>query len=113
MEAKKPVNCQIEPETTDNGVSNRRQFLGTVLSAGTAEGDGQVALSLVNVVRNQVGQQPLDTLQEFFFAVSDTIMKPMHARARKLGWNLHEVKGDHAILVGDPDTTVRLLEKFA
>ena len=48
-----------------------------------------------------------------YIAVSDTIMKPMHARARKLGWNLHEVTGDHAILVGDPDTTVRLLEKFA
>jgi hypothetical protein len=40
------------------------------------------------------------------------MMKPMHERARKLGWNIHEVKGDHAILVGDPDTTVRLLEKF-
>jgi pimeloyl-ACP methyl ester carboxylesterase len=48
-----------------------------------------------------------------YIAVSDTIMTPMHARARKLGWNLHEVKGDHTILVGDPDTTVRLLEKFA
>jgi hypothetical protein len=40
-------------------------------------------------------------------------MKPMHARARKLGWNVHEVQGDHAILVGDPDATVQLLEKFA
>jgi pimeloyl-ACP methyl ester carboxylesterase len=48
-----------------------------------------------------------------YIAVSDTIMKPMHQRARDLGWRIHDVKGDHAILVGDPDTTVRLLEKFA
>jgi pimeloyl-ACP methyl ester carboxylesterase len=48
-----------------------------------------------------------------YVAVSDTIMKPMHARARKLGWKVHEVEGDHAILVGDPDTTVQLLEKSA
>jgi hypothetical protein len=26
---------------------------------------------------------------------------------------MHEVKGDHAILVGDPDTTAGLLEKLA
>jgi pimeloyl-ACP methyl ester carboxylesterase len=48
-----------------------------------------------------------------YIAVSDTIMKPMHQRARELGWNIHEVKGDHAILVGDPATTVSLLERFA
>lgn len=48
-----------------------------------------------------------------YIAVSDTIMKPMHQRARELGWSIHDVNGDHAILVGDPDTTVRLLEKFA
>jgi pimeloyl-ACP methyl ester carboxylesterase len=47
-----------------------------------------------------------------YIAVSDTIMKPMHQRARELRWNIHEVNGDHAILVGDPATTVRLLEKF-
>lgn len=47
-----------------------------------------------------------------YIAVSETIMKPiMHARARKLGWRIHDVDGDHAILVGDPDATVRLLEQ--
>jgi pimeloyl-ACP methyl ester carboxylesterase len=45
-----------------------------------------------------------------YIAVSDTVMRPMHERARTLGWKIHDVKGDHAILVGDPDTTVRLLE---
>jgi hypothetical protein len=37
----------------------------------------------------------------------------MHQRARELKWSIQEVQGDHAILVGDPNTTVRLLEKFA
>jgi pimeloyl-ACP methyl ester carboxylesterase len=46
-----------------------------------------------------------------YIAVSDTVMKPMHERARKLGWNIHEVAGDHTILVGDPATTVKLLAK--
>jgi pimeloyl-ACP methyl ester carboxylesterase len=48
-----------------------------------------------------------------YIAVSDTVMKPMHARARKLGWSIHEVDGDHVILVGDPEGTVKLLEKFS
>jgi hypothetical protein len=48
-----------------------------------------------------------------YIAVSDTVMKPMHRRARELGWNIHELTGDHAIIVGDPGTTVGLLEKFA
>ena len=52
-------------------------------------------------------EKPVD-----YIAVSDTIMKPMHQRARALNWRVHEVEGDHAILVGDPATTVRLLEKF-
>jgi pimeloyl-ACP methyl ester carboxylesterase len=46
-----------------------------------------------------------------YIAVSDTVMRPMHERARKLGWKVREVKGDHAILVGDPQTTVDLLEQ--
>jgi hypothetical protein len=64
----------------------------------------------VNPVRvgAEVIKKPVD-----YIAMSDTIMKPMHQRARDLGWNVHEVRGDHAILVGDPDTTVRLLEKFS
>jgi hypothetical protein len=47
-----------------------------------------------------------------YIAVSHTVMKPvMHARAREMGWRIHEVEGDHAILVGDPETTVRLIEQ--
>jgi pimeloyl-ACP methyl ester carboxylesterase len=48
-----------------------------------------------------------------YIAVTDTVMKPMHERARKLGWNVREVRGDHVILVGDPDTTATLLERPA
>jgi pimeloyl-ACP methyl ester carboxylesterase len=59
-----------------------------------------------------VGAQALKAPVEYI-AVSDTIMKPMHERARQLGWNVHDVQGDHAILVGDPETTVGLLERFA
>jgi hypothetical protein len=64
----------------------------------------------VNPVRvgAEAVKQPVD-----YIAVSDTVMKPMHQRARELEWNIHEVAGDHAILVGDPNTTVRLLERFA
>jgi hypothetical protein len=46
-----------------------------------------------------------------YIAVSDTVMKPMHARARKLGWNIQEIPGDHVLLVGDPETTVDLIKK--
>ncbi|MDB6060600.1 MAG: esterase [Verrucomicrobiaceae bacterium] len=49
-----------------------------------------------------------------YIAVSDTVMKPkMHDRARELGWNVHDVDGDHAIMVGDVETTVKLLEQFS
>jgi pimeloyl-ACP methyl ester carboxylesterase len=65
------------------------------------------AVNPVKVGAEAIGK-PVD-----YIAVSDTIMKPMHQRARELRWNIHEVEGDHAILVGDPGTTVRLLEKFA
>src|SRR6266851_8183933 len=34
METNKPATSQTEPDTTETGVSNRRQFLGTALSAG-------------------------------------------------------------------------------
>lgn len=44
-----------------------------------------------------------------YVAVSDTIMKPLHARAKALGWTMHELDGDHAIIVGDPDPIVTLL----
>lgn len=49
-----------------------------------------------------------------YVAVSDTIMKPaMHDRAKELGWTVHDVKGDHAILVGQPEWTANFLLGFA
>lgn len=41
--------------------------------------------------------------------VTDTIMTPMHERARALGWTMHELHGDHAVLVGEPEKVVELL----
>jgi pimeloyl-ACP methyl ester carboxylesterase len=38
-----------------------------------------------------------------YIAARHTIMTPMHARARALGWTMHDHPGDHAMLVGDPD----------
>ncbi len=38
---------------------------GAMLSAGTSEGDGQVALSLVNVMRKKVNQEFGDARDEF------------------------------------------------
>jgi pimeloyl-ACP methyl ester carboxylesterase len=48
-----------------------------------------------------------------YIAVTETIMQPMHQRARDLGWPVQEVDGDHAILIGEPETTARLLLEFA
>ncbi len=60
----------------------------------------------------EVGAETLKQVD--YIAVPDTVMKPkMHDRARELGWAVHEVEGDHAIMVGDVETTVRLLEQFA
>jgi pimeloyl-ACP methyl ester carboxylesterase len=67
-------------------------------------------ICLVNPIA--VGAESIKTPVEYI-TLSDTVMTPMHERAHKLGWNIHEVKGDHAILVGDPATTVGVLEKFA
>ena len=36
-----------------------------MLAAGTAEGDGQVALAFLNVVRQQIDEQLRDALDEF------------------------------------------------
>ncbi len=61
----------------------------------------------------QVGAESIKHRVDYI-AVSDTVMKPkMHDRARALGWNVHDVDGDHAIMVGDVETTVKLLEQFA
>jgi pimeloyl-ACP methyl ester carboxylesterase len=44
-----------------------------------------------------------------YVAATQTIMKPMHERARALGWRMHEVQGDHAFIVGQPEKTAQLL----
>jgi len=44
-----------------------------------------------------------------YVAVSDTIMKPLHERARALGWTVHELEGDHAFIVGQPEWTATFL----
>lgn len=44
-----------------------------------------------------------------YVAATHTIMKPMHDRARALGWHMHQVQGDHAFIVGEPEITARLL----
>lgn len=44
-----------------------------------------------------------------YVAVTETIMKPLHARAAELGWTVHELEGDHAFLVGQPEWTANFL----
>ena len=44
-----------------------------------------------------------------YLAVTHTIMKPMHERARALGWRVHEFEGDHAIIVGNPGPIANFL----
>ena len=44
-----------------------------------------------------------------YVAAQHTIMTPMHERARALGWTMHTHPGDHAMLVGDPEGTARIL----
>lgn len=67
--------------------------------------------TIAGVTPVEVGAESIKAKVDYI-AVSDTVMKPiMHDRARKLGWTVHEVDGDHAILVGDPETTVKLLEQ--
>jgi pimeloyl-ACP methyl ester carboxylesterase len=44
-----------------------------------------------------------------YVAATHTIMKPMHDRARALGWHMHQIQGDHAFIVGEPEITARLL----
>lgn len=47
-----------------------------------------------------------------YIACTDTIMEPMAARARELGWPVHALEGDHAVLVGDPENTVALVDRL-
>lgn len=44
-----------------------------------------------------------------YVAATHTIMKPMHERARALGWRVQQIQGDHAFIVGEPEATARLL----
>jgi pimeloyl-ACP methyl ester carboxylesterase len=48
-----------------------------------------------------------------YVAARHTIMQPMHERARSLGWRMHEIEGDHAFIVGEPESTARLLLSLA
>lgn len=48
-----------------------------------------------------------------YIACTQTIMVPQHERARVLGWSMHMLDGDHAVLVGRPEATADLLEQLA
>jgi hypothetical protein len=43
-----------------------------------------------------------------YLASAHTIMTAMHERARALGWTMHAHPGDHAMLVGDPESVAQL-----
>jgi len=67
--------------------------------------------TIAGVTPVEVGAESIK-LPVDYIAVSVSVMKPiMHDRASKLGWTVHNIEGDHAILVGDPETTVKLLEQ--
>jgi len=48
-----------------------------------------------------------------YVAASETIMQPMAARAKEFGWTIHNIKGDHAFLVGQPEWTADFLLSLA
>ncbi len=48
-----------------------------------------------------------------YIAAAHTIMGAMHERARTLGWTMHDHPGDHALLVGDPEGTAKLILEAA
>ena len=60
-----------------------------------------------------VGAEKLTGKPVDYVAASETIMKPLHARAAELGWTVHELKGDHAFLVGQADWTAKFLLSLA
>ncbi|MEI9984737.1 MAG: alpha/beta hydrolase [Aliidongia sp.] len=53
-------------------------------------------------------QKPVD-----YIAAEVTIMTAMHERAQALGWTMHRHPGDHALLVGDPEGTAKLILDIA
>jgi pimeloyl-ACP methyl ester carboxylesterase len=60
----------------------------------------------------KVGAGSLDKPVEYI-ACTDTIMGPMHERAKALGWPVHELDGDHVVLVGNPEGTADLIEQLS
>src|SRR5690606_28356650 len=65
--------------------------------------------TIAGVTPVEVGAESIK-LPVDYIAVSVSVTKPiMHDRASKLGWTVHNIEGDLAILVGDPETTVKLL----
>ncbi|MHC0054661.1 alpha/beta fold hydrolase [Actibacterium sp. D379-3] len=56
----------------------------------------------------EVGAETL-TVPVDYVAAAHSMMGPMHDRARALGWTMHTHPGDHALLVGDPEGTVKLI----
>ena len=60
-----------------------------------------------------VGAEQLTSKPVDYVAVTETIMKPLHARAAEFGWNVTELEGDHAFLVGQAEWTAEFLLGFA
>lgn len=83
--------------------AERQQWLLDNLS------DQPLACTVVPVA---VGAEQLK-LPVDYVAVSDTIMKNLHPRAKELGWTVHDLKGDHAFLVGQPEWTADFLLSLA
>jgi pimeloyl-ACP methyl ester carboxylesterase len=60
----------------------------------------------------EVGAEALSVPVDYI-AAEHTMMVPMHARAKELGWTMHSHPGDHALLVGDPEGTAKLIMDIA
>ncbi|GLU37350.1 esterase [Pseudomonas sp. NBRC 100443] len=65
-----------------------------------------------NVSPVAVGAEAVSLPVEYI-ACTQTIMVSQHARARQLDWPIHVMEGDHAVMVGEPEATVELLERLA
>ena len=66
-----------------------------------------------NITPVAVGAETLKGKPVDYVAASDTVIKPLHGRAKELGWTVHELKGDHAFLVGQPEWTAKFLLDLA
>ena len=56
----------------------------------------------------KVGAESLKNTVDYI-AATDTVMTPMHSRAKALGWSFHQWEGDHALNVGQPERVVQFL----